>query len=173
MDKDKKNSPGAEGYKLTRFGSTGKATFQATNPPKFDHKKTLTSENITVADISFIPDHILEKVAATMKMNSAQLFLKAMQNQRRMAAEEGKLGPTDIVYTEDDIPKLIAITEQNAQNATNGNAAAPECDGHTTGGNEQDASVPEEGLPRPYRACFHSTTYNSNILLVNHTKYLE
>lgn len=144
MGKDEKNSPGAEGHKLTRFGSTGKATFQATNPPKLEYK-TVTPDTITIADIHSISDSLLEKVAQAMNMNYDQLFVKAVQNQRRMAEEAGKRLPTYTVYTKDDIPRLIAATEPNVQKAINGNVAAPECDEHTTGDNEQDASVHEDG----------------------------
>ncbi|KAF5686584.1 hypothetical protein FDENT_5749 [Fusarium denticulatum] len=124
MDKDKKESPGADGHKLTRFGSTGKATFQSTNPSKFDYMN-LSPETITVADVYSIPDNLLEKVALAMDMNSDQLSLKAMENQRRMAVEEGKLDPTDIIYTKADIPRLIAVSE---------------FDEHTIGDNERDTS---------------------------------
>ncbi|KAF5590867.1 hypothetical protein FPCIR_6259 [Fusarium pseudocircinatum] len=129
MDKDKKESPGAEGHKLTRFGSTGKATFQSTNPSKFDYMN-LSPETITVADVHSIPDNLLEKVALAMDMNSNQLFVKAIENQRRMAVEEGKLNPTDIIYTKADIPRLVAVSE---------------FDEHTIGDNERDTGVHEEG----------------------------
>lgn len=143
MEKDKKDSPGAEGHKVTRFGSTGKATFQTTDRPRFDYNN-LTPDTMTVADVRLIPDDLIDRVAEAMGMHSDQLFVKAVQNQERMKKEAGKLPPTYTVYTKDDIPRLITDTEPNVQKATNGNVTVPDCDGHTTIDNEQCANVHEE-----------------------------